>query len=38
VLLQIWDRFKQHGVRVPYPQRDLHIRSSGERTALQALA
>jgi small-conductance mechanosensitive channel len=38
VLLQIWDRFKQTGVRVPYPQRDLHIRSSGERAALQALA
>jgi small-conductance mechanosensitive channel len=38
VLLQIWDRFKQHGVRVPYPQRDLHIRSSGERAPLQALA
>jgi small-conductance mechanosensitive channel len=38
VLLQIWDRFKQNGVRVPYPQRDLHIRSSGERAQLQALA
>jgi small-conductance mechanosensitive channel len=38
VLLQIWDRFKQHGVRVPYPQRDLHIRSGGERVPLQALA
>jgi small-conductance mechanosensitive channel len=38
VLLQIWDRFKQHGVRVPYPQRDLHIRSSAERAPLQALA
>jgi small-conductance mechanosensitive channel len=38
VLLQIWDRFKQRGVRVPYPQRDLHIRSSAERTPLQALA
>jgi small-conductance mechanosensitive channel len=37
VLLQIWDRFKQHGVRVPYPQRDLHIRSSAERAPLQAL-
>ena len=37
VLLQIWDRFKAHGVRVPYPQRDLHIRSSAERV-LQALA
>ena len=38
VLLQIWDRFKEHGVRVPYPQRDLHIRSSAERAPLQALA
>jgi small-conductance mechanosensitive channel len=37
VLLEIWDRFKQHGVRVPYPQRDLHIRSA-ERAPLQALA
>ncbi len=38
VLLQIWDRFKEHGVRIPYPQRDLHIRSSAERAPLQALA
>ena len=37
VLLEIWQRFKQHGVRVPYPQRDLHIRSSAERAPLQAL-
>jgi small-conductance mechanosensitive channel len=38
VLLQIWDRFKQHGIRVPYPQRDLHIRSGVERAPLQAMA
>jgi small-conductance mechanosensitive channel len=38
VLLEIWQRFKQHGVRVPYPQRDLHVRSSVERAPLQALA
>jgi small-conductance mechanosensitive channel len=38
VLLQIWDRFKQNGIRVPYPQRDVHLRSSAERTPLQALA
>ena len=37
VLIEIWQRFKQHGVRVPYPQRDLHIRSSNERAPLQAL-
>jgi small-conductance mechanosensitive channel len=38
VLLGIWDRFKAHGVRVPYPQRDLHIRTTAERSPLQALA
>ena len=37
VLLQIWQRFKDQGVRVPYPQRDLHVRSSVERASLQAL-
>jgi len=37
VLLEIWQRFKQQGVRVPYPQRDLHIRSSAEHSPLQAL-
>lgn len=38
VLLEIWQRFKDHGVRVPYPQRDLHVRSSVENSPLQALA
>jgi small-conductance mechanosensitive channel len=38
VLIEIWQRFKQQGVRVPYPQRDLHVRSSIEREPLQALA
>jgi small-conductance mechanosensitive channel len=38
VLLGIWDRFKAHGVRVPYPQRDVHIRTSAERSPLQAMA
>lgn len=28
VLLKIWDTFKVHGIEIPYPQRDLHIRSS----------
>ncbi|MBL6998818.1 MAG: mechanosensitive ion channel [Gammaproteobacteria bacterium] len=27
VLLGIWDRFKENGVSIPYPQRDLHIKS-----------
>ena len=30
VLIEIWERFKQQGVRVPYPQRDVHIRSGAE--------
>jgi small-conductance mechanosensitive channel len=38
VLIEIWQRFKQQGIRVPYPQRDLHVRSSGDRASLQALA
>lgn len=37
VLLEIWQRFKQQGIRIPHPQRDLHIRSGGERAPLQAL-
>jgi small-conductance mechanosensitive channel len=26
--LQIWDAFKEHDVEIPFPQTDLHIRSS----------
>ena len=28
VLLNIWDTFKANNIEIPYPQRDLHIRSS----------
>lgn len=28
VLLAVWDRFHEHGIEIPYPQRDLHIKSS----------
>lgn len=27
VLLGVWDRFHEHGIEIPYPQRDVHIRS-----------
>jgi small-conductance mechanosensitive channel len=27
VLLLIWDKFKESGIEIPYPQRDLHLRS-----------
>ena len=30
VLKQVWAQFKQHGIELPYPQRDLHLRSSQE--------
>jgi small-conductance mechanosensitive channel len=26
VLLGMWDRFKEQGVHIPFPQRDLHIK------------
>lgn len=28
VLLAIWDIFKEHNIEIPFPQRDLHIRSN----------
>lgn len=27
VLLSVWDKFHEHGIEIPYPQQDLHIRS-----------
>jgi len=28
ILLSIWDKFHEYDIEIPYPQRDLHIRSS----------
>lgn len=28
LLICIWDKFQEHGIEIPYPQRDLHLRSS----------
>jgi small-conductance mechanosensitive channel len=30
VLLKVWDAFKEAGIEIPYPQRDLHLRSGFE--------
>lgn len=27
VLLNVWDKFHENGIEIPYPQRDLHIKS-----------
>ena len=34
VLLGVWDRFHEHGVEIPFPQRDLHLKSSDLRLAV----
>jgi small-conductance mechanosensitive channel len=28
VMLSIWDKLKEHNIEIPFPQRDLHIKSS----------
>ena len=34
VLLGVWDRFHEHGIEIPFPQRDLHMKSSDVRLAV----
>ena len=33
LLLGIWDAFKEHGIEISFPQRDLHIRSDFRKKA-----
>jgi len=38
VLLGVWDRFQEHGIEIPFPQRDLHLRSLLGEQDLSSLA
>ncbi len=38
VMLEVWDRFHENGIEIPFPQRDLHVRSVLGENELQALA
>jgi len=33
----VWALFREHGIELPYPQRDLHLRSSAELERIMAL-
>jgi small-conductance mechanosensitive channel len=38
LLLRVWDKFHEHGIEIPYPQRDLHLRSSTLETPVDSQA
>lgn len=37
VLLNVWDKFHEHGIEIPFPQRDLHLKSLLGETSLEDL-
>jgi small-conductance mechanosensitive channel len=38
LLLEIDEQFRSHGVEIPFPQRDLHLRSADETATLYTAA
>lgn len=36
VLLNVWDSFHEHGISIPYPQRDLHVKTLLGETDISA--
>ena len=35
VLLHIWDRFQEHGISIPFPQRDVHLHMVEQQESTQ---
>ncbi|MEQ8286792.1 mechanosensitive ion channel domain-containing protein [Thalassospira sp.] len=35
ILLNVWDAFKEHNIEIPFPQRDLHLRSGDATLRVQ---
>ncbi|MHA1537462.1 MAG: mechanosensitive ion channel family protein [Alphaproteobacteria bacterium] len=38
VLLQVWDRFREHGIEIPFPQRDVHLSADAPVPVVMAAA
>jgi len=38
ILLRVWDKFHEHGIEIPFPQRDIHIRSEPPRSGAGSVA
>jgi small-conductance mechanosensitive channel len=38
ILLEVWYRFKEHGIEIPFPQRDVHLDVTGAREIAAASA
>jgi small-conductance mechanosensitive channel len=36
VMLRVWDKFREHGIEIPYPQRDVHV-VTDERVPVERL-
>ncbi|UCH11263.1 MAG: mechanosensitive ion channel protein MscS, partial [Fidelibacterota bacterium] len=28
ILVKVWDKFHEHGIQIPFPQRDVHLDTS----------
>ena len=37
ILLDIWDRFHDNGIEIPFPQRDLHLKSVAPEIRVSAI-